>query len=80
MTYFLDSYRKMRKTHVMRDTLLLSAVLFCILLTVSWALPRVFSFHFDAANTLSSFNSNTSCATDSQEDEGDIDILILGRG
>lgn len=80
VTYFLDSYRKMRKTHVMRDTLLLSAVLFCILLTVSWALPRVFSFHFDAANILSIFNSSTSGATDSQEDEGDIDILILGRG
>lgn len=48
--YFLDSYKKVRKHHIVRDTILLLVVLFSILLTVSWALPRVFSFHFDVKN------------------------------
>lgn len=48
--YFLDSYKKVRQSHIMRDTVLLLIVLFSILLTVSWALPRVFSFHFDVKN------------------------------
>lgn len=76
---FLDSYKKIRKYHVVRDTVLLASVLFCILVTISWALPRIFSFHFDSTNILSIFNPQDS--TNSQEDEtGDIDILILGRG
>lgn len=60
VSYFLDSYKKIRKYHVIRDTVLLAMVLFCFLFAVSWALPRVFSFHFDSTNILSIFNSNTS--------------------
>lgn len=76
---FLDSYKKIRKYHVVRDTILLAAVLFCVLATISWVLPRVFSFHFDSTNILSIFNPETS-STDTQDEAGDIDILILGRG
>lgn len=76
---FLDSYKKIRKYHVVRDTILLAAALFCVLVIISWVLPRVFSFHFDSTNILSIFNPETSTGT--QEDEaGDMDVLILGRG
>lgn len=77
--YFLDSYKKIRKHHVIRDSVLLALVLFSVLLTISWALPRVLSFHFDANSILSVFNSSASTPTTEENDE-DIDILILGRG
>ena len=81
VSYFLDSYKKIRKSHIVRDTFLLAAVLLLLLLTVSWALPKVFSFHFDASTLLSTFNSSHLWNASQDADEtGDIDILILGRG
>lgn len=77
--YFLDSYRKIRKHHVLRDTILLSLVLFSVLLTISWALPRVFSFQFDTNNIISIF-SPSSPSEETEEEAGDVNILILGRG
>lgn len=78
VSYFLDAYRKIRKYHVFRDTVLLTTVLLCFLFAVSWALPRVFSFHFDPTNILSIFNSKTSpVSSESGDETGDIDILIL---
>jgi LCP family protein required for cell wall assembly len=79
VSYFLESYKKIRKYHFMRDTLLLAAVLFFILLTVSWALPKVFSFHFDTNSILSVFNASTTAST-TEENDDDINILILWRG
>ncbi len=77
--YFLDSYKKIRKHHVIRDTVLLALVLFSVLLTISWALPRVFSFQFDANSILSIF-SQSSPSEETEEEAGDVNILILGRG
>jgi LCP family protein required for cell wall assembly len=80
VSYFLDSYKKIRTSHIVRDTLLLGIVLFFILFTVSLALPRVFSFHFDSKNILALFSNTISTTWSQDEDEtGDIDILILGR-
>jgi len=78
--YFLDSYKKIRKHHVLRDTVLLSVVLFSVLLTVSWALPRIFSFHFDANNILGIFQPSISSEATTEDETGDINVLILGRG
>lgn len=78
--YFLNSYKKVRKYHVLRDTLLLSIVLFSVLLTVSWALPRVFSFHFNASSILGMFQSSISSEVSTEDETGDVNILILGRG
>ncbi len=77
--YFLDSYKKIRKHHVIRDSVLLALVLFSVLLTISWALPRVLSFHFDANSILGIFNQS-SPSQDTEEEAGDVNILILGRG
>lgn len=81
VSYFLDSYKKIKKTHAVRDTILLASALFCILLAVSWTLPRVFSFQFDTTSILKLLNfESPSDADPGEEQEGDIDILILGRG
>ncbi|MCB9807604.1 hypothetical protein H6768_07140 [Candidatus Peribacteria bacterium] len=78
VSYFLNSYKKIREYHVLRDTVLLAFVLFCFLFFVSWSLPKVFSFHFDPKSILSIFNSAPSALTgEGLEDTGDIDILIL---
>lgn len=77
--YFLDSYKKIRKHHFIRDTILLTLVLFSVLLTISWALPRVFSFHFDVNSILGILNQS-SPSQETEEEAGDINILILGRG
>lgn len=78
--YFLDSYKKIRKHHVLRDTFLLGIVLFSLLFMVWWALPRVFSFQFDASSILSVFQPSVSWEATVEEETGDINILILGRG
>lgn len=77
--YFLDSYKKIRKHHVVRDTILLGVVLFSVLVAVSWVLPRVFSFHFDTNNIFGIFSQNAS-TQETEEEAGDVNILILGRG
>lgn len=77
-SYFMDSYKKATKNHVLRDTVLLTIVLFCAIFTVSLALPRVFSFHFDVSSILSIFQQSPSPGT-SEEETGDMNILILGR-
>ena len=57
--YFMDAYRKTTKNHVIRDTTLLTVVLLSALFAVSFALPRVFSFHFDASSILSIFQQTS---------------------
>lgn len=81
LRYFLDAYKRVKKYNTLRDSILLMSVLFVILLWISWALPRVFSFRFDPALILSRFSSVSSEAKIDQDDiqEDDIDILILWR-
>lgn len=78
-SYFMDSYKKATKNHVIRDTALLTVVLWCALFAISFALPRVFSFHFDASRILGIFQQS-SPVWQSEEEAGDMNILILGRG
>lgn len=80
VAYFFESYKKATKNHVIRDTVLLTIVLFCALFSISLALPRVFSFHFDTSSILSIFNQSWTVSPGSEENTGDMDILILGRG
>ncbi len=80
VSYFFESYKKATKNHVIRDTILLTVVLFCALFAVSLALPRVFSFHFDASSILNIFNPSGTVTSNGEENTGDLDVLILGRG
>jgi len=77
--YFADAYKKATKHHVVRDTTLLTIVLFCALFAISFVLPRVFSFHFDTSSILNIFQQS-SVPGQSEEEAGDMNILILGRG
>lgn len=78
--YFYRTYKTLVKTHIVRDTLLLGAVLFCILFVIGWTLPQVFSFHFDAASFLEKILPTSMTKTKVADEQGDIDMLILGRG
>lgn len=79
VSHFMESYKKATKNHVLRDTALLTIVLFCALFSISLALPRIFSIHFDASSIFSIFNQSESVSPSTEENTGDMDILILGR-
>lgn len=79
--HFYRTYKWFRKMHVFRDTLLLLGVLFCILFAIGWALPRIFSFHFDLSTVIQKILPDSSLSWTAVGDEvGDVDILILWRG
>lgn len=80
VSHFMESYKKATKNHLLRDTILLTIVLFCALFSISLALPRVFSIHFDSSSIFSIFNQSSSVSPTTEESTGDMDILILGRG
>jgi len=56
VSHFMDSYKKATKNHILRNTVLLTIVLFCALFSISLALPRIFSIHFDASSIFNIFN------------------------
>lgn len=80
VSHFMDAYKRATKNHILRDTILLTVVLFCALFSISLALPRVFSFHFDVNSILGIFNQSSATASTTEDNTGDIDFLILGRG
>jgi LCP family protein required for cell wall assembly len=78
--HFMESYKKATKNHVLRDTILLSVVLFFSLFVVFLAFPRIFSFQFDVSGIVNIFDKSSSIANPGEDETGDIDVLILGRG
>ncbi len=79
--HFYKTYKWFRKTHVLRDTILLLIVLFCILFAIGWTLPRIFSFHVDISSVLQKILPTSWVGGTAVADEmGDVDILILWRG
>ena len=72
-------YTRLMSHRVLRDTLLLAAVLLVLLASASWLLPRVFSFHIDLWQIVKNMIPSIPGASTAIPDE-DVDVLILGRG
>jgi LCP family protein required for cell wall assembly len=78
---FFEIYKRASRKHLVRDTVLLVIVLGSVLLTLSFILPRIFSFNIHPNYIFNIFSDWWSSASKSnKEDVWDVDVLILGRG